>query len=57
MTIKQFFSNLFNVLLDGSLERIRIINQMNAAFKEYFTSGDFGRFTESNRGFGGYHGC
>ena len=43
MTIKQFFSNLFNGLLDGSLERIRIINQMNAAFKEYFTSGDFGR--------------
>lgn len=43
MSIKEFFSNLLNALLDGSFERVRIINQMNTAFKEYFMSGDFGR--------------
>ena len=43
MTIKDFINNLINSLLDGSFERMRIINQMNAAFKEYFTSGEFGR--------------
>lgn len=43
MLIKEFFSNLLNALLDGSFERVRIINQMNTAFKEYFMSGDFGR--------------
>lgn len=43
MSIKEFFSNLLNALLDGSFERVRIINQMNTAFKEYFMSGEFGR--------------
>ena len=43
MNIKQFFTNLINSLLDGSFERMRIISQMNTAFKEYFTSGEFGR--------------
>lgn len=43
MNLKTFFTNLINSLLDGSFERIRIINQMNVAFKEYFTSGEFGR--------------
>ncbi len=43
MTIKEFFNNLLNTLLDGSFERVRIISQMNMAFKEYFTSGDIGR--------------
>lgn len=43
MSIKTFFTNLINSLLDGSFERVRIINQMNAAFKEYFLSGEFGR--------------
>lgn len=43
MSIKSFFTNLINTLLDGSFERVRIINQMNAAFKEYFMSGEFSR--------------
>lgn len=43
MSIKTFFINLINSLLDGSFERVRIINQMNTAFREYFFSGEFGR--------------
>lgn len=43
MTLKTFFSNLINSLLDGSFERVRIISQMNTAFKEYFTTGEFNR--------------
>lgn len=43
MNIKTLLSNLINSLLDGSFERIRIISQMNAAFKEYFTTGEFNR--------------
>ena len=43
MSIKDFINNLINSLLDGSFERVRIINQMNTAFKEYFLSGEFGR--------------
>ncbi len=43
MSIKEFFNNLLNALLDGSFERVKIINQMNTAFKEYFMSGEFGR--------------
>lgn len=43
MNFKNFITNLINSLLDGSFERMRIINQMNRAFKEYFTSGETGR--------------
>ncbi len=43
MNIKNLITNLINSLLDGSFERMRIITQMNSAFKEYFTSGEFGR--------------
>lgn len=43
MNLKTFFTNLINTLLDGSFERVRIISQMNTAFKEYFMSGEFGR--------------
>lgn len=43
MNIKALLSNLINTLLDGSFERVRIISQMNAAFKEYFTTGEFNR--------------
>lgn len=43
MSFKSFFTNLINSLLDGSFERMRIINQMNKAFKEYFMSGEFSR--------------
>lgn len=43
MSIKTLLSNLINSLLDGSFERVRIISQMNVAFKEYFTTGEFNR--------------
>ena len=43
MSIKDFFNNLFNSLLDGSFERMRIINVMNKSFREYFYSGELDR--------------
>ena len=43
MNIRAIITNLINSLLDGSFERMRIISQMNAAFKEYFTTGEFKR--------------
>lgn len=43
MSIRTFFNNLINALLDGSFERIRVISQMNDAFKEYFYSGELHR--------------
>ena len=43
MNIKTLLSNLINSLIDGSFERVRIISQMNSAFKEYFTTGEFNR--------------
>ena len=43
MNIRAIITNLINPLLDGSFERMRIISQMNAAFKEYFTTGEFNR--------------
>ena len=43
MGIRTLISNLINSFLDGSFERVRIISQMNAAFKEYFTTGEFNR--------------
>ena len=43
MSIKDFFNKLLNSLLDGSFERVRIISQMNTAFKEYFMSGEMER--------------
>ncbi len=43
MGIRTLITNLINSLLDGSFERVRIISQMNTAFKEYFTTGEFSR--------------
>ena len=43
MSIKDFFNNLFNSLLDGSFERMRIINIMNQSFREFFYSGELDR--------------
>ena len=43
MTIKDLFSNLLNSLLDGSFERVRIINAMNQSLKDYFYSGELNR--------------
>lgn len=43
MSIKSIIVNLINSLLDGSFDRFRLVSQMNTAFKEYFTSGEFRR--------------
>lgn len=43
MSISDFFKNLLNSLLDGSFERIRIINAMNMSFKEAFVSEEINR--------------
>ena len=43
MNLKSLITNLINSLLDGSFERMRVINQMNAAFKEYFMTGEVAR--------------
>lgn len=43
MNIISSITNFINSLLDGSFERMRIINQMNTAFKEYFMSGEIER--------------
>ena len=43
MSIKSFFVNLINSLLDGSFDRLRIINQMNKAFEESFYTGELDR--------------
>ena len=52
MSIKTLITNLINSLLDGSFERMRIISQMNAAFKEYFMSGEFNRMCKISIGQG-----
>lgn len=48
MSIKEFFNNLLNTLLDGSLERVRIISAMNQGFKEFFYSGEFSRLCHAS---------
>ena len=43
MKLIEFFKNLINILLDGSFERVKIINAMNENFKESFFSGGLDR--------------
>lgn len=43
MNIGDFLKNLLSSLLDGSFEKIRIINAMNQSFKESFVSGEINR--------------
>ena len=43
MSVKSFFVNLINSLLDGSFDRMRIIGQMNKAFEESFYTGELDR--------------
>lgn len=43
MSIGEFFKNLLNSILDGSFERVRIINAMNTGFRECFYSGTLNR--------------
>lgn len=48
MRFLEFLKNLINVLLDGSFERVTVINQMNQAFHEYFVSGDTNRLCKAS---------
>ena len=48
MSIRELIKNIINSLLDGSFERMRILNQMNTAFKEYFYSGEFNRLCKAS---------
>lgn len=48
MNFTEFIKNLVNSILDGSFERMRLINQMNAGFKEYFYSGDLNRMCRTS---------
>ncbi len=43
MKLIEFFKNLINALLDGSFERMKIINAMNENFKESFFAGGLDR--------------
>lgn len=43
MSLVEFLKNMLNSLLDGSFERVRIINEMNKGFKELFYSGVINR--------------
>lgn len=43
MNLLDLFKNLLDSLLSGSFERMRIINEMNTAFREYYYSGEFQR--------------
>lgn len=43
MDLRSFFNLLLNSLLDGSFERMRLINGMNRGFQEYFFSGEINR--------------
>lgn len=40
MNIADFIKGLVNSLLDGSFERMGLVNQMNKAFREYYVSGE-----------------
>lgn len=43
MSIKDFFNNLLGSLLDGTFERMRMINAMNQSFREFFYTGELNR--------------
>lgn len=43
MNIGEFLKNLLNTILDGSFDRVRIINSMNQGFRETFFSGGLNR--------------
>lgn len=43
MKIIDFLKNLINIILDGSIERVRIVSAMNDNFRETFYSGGIDR--------------
>ena len=48
MNFGEFLKNLINSMLDGSFERMRLINQMNMGFREYFYSGELNRLCKTS---------
>ena len=48
MKFVEFIKNIVNAILDGSLEKIRLISQMNAGFKEFFCSGELNRLCKTS---------
>ena len=48
MSIREFFKNLLNSLLDGSFDRMRVINAMNQSFRECFYSEEFNRLCRAS---------
>ena len=43
MGLGEFFKNLLNSIMDGSFERVRILNAMNNGFRDTFYSGGLNR--------------
>lgn len=48
MNFGEFLNNLVNAILDGSFEMVKLVNQMNAGFKEYFYSGELNRMCRAS---------
>lgn len=48
MNFGEFIKNLVNAILDGSFEKMKLINQMNAGFKEFFYSGELNRMCRAS---------
>lgn len=48
MNFKDFIVNLLNTIIDGSFEKIKLVNQMNAGFKEYFYTGELNRLCKTS---------
>lgn len=52
MKLIEFFKNLFNIILDGSMERVKLLSAMNENFKETFYSGGIDRLCKVSIGAG-----
>lgn len=52
MSIGEMYRNILNSLLDGSFERMRLIGQINANFKEKFAYGDLNRWCRASISWG-----
>ena len=48
MNFKDFIVNLINTIMDGSFEKIKLINQMNTGFREYFYTGELSRLCKTS---------
>ncbi len=52
MQITEFFKNLINTILDGSLERVRVVNAMNESFRQAFMTGELNRLCKTSISYG-----